>query len=110
MDYYASVYGMRWLKTGAQQLLAAGADEVLLPFDNGANIPETRSGMVKMLAGRVHPAVAVEFVAVQSNPLWVASQHVDVRDVLEHMRGGDNAEQTRQWLDPVRPFVRCSSK
>ena len=110
LGYYEENYGMLWLATGAQRLLLAGAAEVLLPFDNGRNIPENRSGMAKMLAGRVHPAIAVDFVAGPVNPLWVASENTLIEDALGKIRGGDNAEQTRQWLDAVRPFVRCTSK
>ena len=110
LGYYEETYGLLWLCGGASRFLKAGADEVLLPFDNGIKIPKSRSGMVKMLGKRVHEGISVEFVAGSSNPLWLASQNVEIEAALGQVPGGDNAEQTRHWLDATRPFVRCTSK
>jgi hypothetical protein len=108
--YYEEQYGMTWLQNGAHTLLSSGADEVLLPFDNGANIPSTASGMIVMLGGLIHPDVTVGFAMGRSNPLWAASECEEIREVLGDIRGGDNTEQSRKWLDPDRPFVRCTLK
>lgn len=106
--YYESNYGMRWLESGAHALLAAGADEVLLPFDNGSLIRPGESDMAKMLAGSCHESVLVEFTTCSGNPLWLATARADELGVLDGVRGGSNAEQTRNWLDIERPFVRCT--
>jgi hypothetical protein len=106
--YYERLYGLKWLTSDANSLLRGGADEVVLPFDNGDNIPHTASGMVHMLAGPIHPDLKVVFIQGPSNPLWIASQCDGIAEKLGSMPGGDNAENCRQYLHPTTPFVRCT--
>jgi hypothetical protein len=83
---------------------------MLLPFDNGMNIPASASGMMSMLAGKIHPCVAVEFVQGPSNPLWMASEHQHIQARLSVLPGGDNGEQCRKWLHQEHSFIRCRTK
>jgi hypothetical protein len=106
--YYASNYGMRWLETGAHSLLEAGADEVVLPFDNGERISPGESDMAKMLSGACHENVFLEFITCHANPLWRGTARAHEVGALDGVRGGSNEEQTRDWLDPERPFVKCT--
>jgi hypothetical protein len=108
--YYERQYGLNWLREDAHTLLSNGAEEVLLPFDNGANIPYEASGMIQMLTGPIHPDVTVDLVAGEQNPLWVASSSPDISEILGDIPGGDNAEQCRLRLDEDHPFVRCTHK
>lgn len=103
--YFGTRYGKLWLESGMHCLLTAGADEVLLPFDNG-DLHHGESDMVTMLAGKKHANVQLEFVPLASNPVWTASSEKEIEEVLASFRGGDNAENTRKWLSSTTPFVR----
>jgi hypothetical protein len=108
--YYERLYGLKWLSTDAHKLLLGGADEVVLPYDNGENIPYSASGMAHMLAGPIHVGLDCTFIDGPSNPLWMASQCEAITAELASLPGGDNAENCRQYLHPRHPFVRCIKK
>jgi len=107
--YYSERYGTLWLEIGMCTLLHGGADEILLPFDDGKRHAGV-SDMREMLAGRCHPKVNVELVGTADNPLWVASSEVEICPLLADTHGGDNEENTWSWLHPVHPFVRGTLK
>jgi hypothetical protein len=108
-DYYAQRYGTRWLSSGANIYLEAGAAEVLLPFDNGSKIKHGKSGMVSMLAAQRHPNIEINYIPCRAHLLWVATEKANSLGALDRFAGGSNAQQTRDWLHPIHPFVRCTA-
>jgi hypothetical protein len=107
LHYYKSNYGMGWLSDVAYDLLSAGAEVVLLPYDAMPATKPGQSDMTKMLAGPRHPGIDVQLVQGESNPLWLASCGPHITEALSSVRGGDSGEQTRRWLHHAHPFVQC---
>jgi hypothetical protein len=108
LHYYTSNYGMHWLTAeGTPLLLAAGADCILLPNDKGL-VHKGGSGMAVMLRN-IHPSLSVEFVMLDQNPLWVASNNEEISGVLADLKGS-NKQMTRDFVCPENPFVKITSK
>jgi hypothetical protein len=77
--YYRERYGLDWLEGGAHRLLLAGADEMVLPFDNGWGHLKIGSDMADMLAGVQHPGTQIKFTSLEENLLWVATDSDEIR-------------------------------
>jgi hypothetical protein len=111
--YYTTNYGTRWLQHGAHALIVSGADEVLLPYDNGEKIEHGQNDMARMLPGQCHPGIHVEFVVGAENPLWVVTERAVSLGALEGISGNSNAAQThmlnRSTADKTTHYCRCNT-
>ena len=108
VHYLGDRYGMLWIDTGVHRLLSGGADEVILPFDEGELHRGKSSCMYLMLDGKFHPDVNLEYVPLGHNPLWVASGEQEIEEVLAQFPGGTNQDNTRKWLSSETPFVSAT--
>jgi hypothetical protein len=109
VHYFTRRYGMLWLQSGMYVLLKGGADEIILPNDDGDR-HGGESGMLKMLLGGCHPGVQLKFVTLESNPLWLSSNESEINTVLAESRGGDNATNTTDYLSSAHPFLSGTLK
>ena len=121
--YYSSNYGVDWLSDAAYQLIDGGATDVILPYDFGEK-NKNKCDMVMMLDGRPnrgdlnypaigkpHMGIQVEFIPVEDNPLWVASESSEIAEAMASLKNlrTDNYSQTVDWLHPTTPFVLVSA-
>ena len=108
--YYFTNYGLHnWIAYGIKQILEAGADNIILPNDDGDR-QEGSSCMAAALSSVSDDAgFAFTFVSHEKNPLWVASDSNHIKEALAKFRGGDNMQNTKDWLHPQNPFVLFTS-
>ena len=94
-NYYRSNYGRDWLHNNGkvEQLLRAGADEVLLPHDKGSEMENM------LLATRLD----WRYLPKEDHPLWVATERC--RDAME---GRGSHETQLGYLHPEHPFIVVS--
>jgi hypothetical protein len=104
--YYTTNYGLHnWMAGGIKQILEAGADNILLPNDDGTR-QEGHSCMAAALRSvRADAGFVFALVSHDKNPLWVASESVHIKNALAVIPGGDNEQNTKNWLHPEYPFV-----
>jgi len=86
--YYEERYGMNWLSSKCQDLLAY-VDEIYLPIDKGGEMDE-------MIEGR-HPGLTVE--RVNSTPLFASDKTIEIR-------GRPSAEQNLHLYLSTPPFLK----
>ena len=108
VNYIAEAYGTLWLDTGVHRLLCGGADEVILPYDDGELHKGKSSCMAAMLDGNCHIDVKLDFVPLGHNPLWVATNEPEIEEFLASFPGGCNQETTRNYLNFETPFVSAT--
>ena len=93
--YNTTNYGLHnWMAGGIKQILEAGADNILLPNDDGTR-HEGHSCMAAALRSvRADAGFVFALVSHDKNPLWVASNSVHIKNALTAIPGG-----------PEYPFV-----
>ena len=108
VNYISERYGDLWLDTGVHRLLCGGADEVILPYDDGEFHMGQSSCMAAMLDGNCHSDVKLDFVPLGHNPLWVATNSPEIEEFLASFHGGCNQEATSNYLKFETPFVSAT--
>ena len=104
--YYEENYRIHnWFDGGIKNLLEAGANKILLPYDGGVR-HVGYSCMANALSKVSRNAgFNISFVKLGDNPLWVASSSLHIQGELAGYLGGNNEANTRNFLHPETPFV-----
>jgi hypothetical protein len=101
-NYYLEKYGVNWLTEKCTLLLEAGATQIILPFDNGIR---TITSAMKAMLTSVDPRLNIQFLPTDSNPLYVATDSVRIKQLLEDSGKLGNEANAIAYLDSRTPFV-----
>lgn len=100
-NYYIHCYGADWISTKCHILLKSGVHAVILPVDK-----DPGSNMKEMLAQTRSPGIDVSFINLMDNPLFGASESLDVTNACIEFGRQNNMGNVESYLNAETPFVR----